>query len=141
MAARDTETPTNSRGAHSRLRHLRGAAARVARAFGFFGYQGPRGGAIAEALDICGPLLSGAQKIRERAPSEPGTLSLEFSGSGRQHLRGQIPELAVELDVTPDGANRTRAGQTTAGRASAPAPTEQVLLAAVVDSPKVIAHI
>jgi hypothetical protein len=116
MAARDTETPTNSRGAHSRLRHLRGAAAPVARALGFFGYQGPAGGAIAEALDICGPLLSRAQKKgRERQASLAPSPGSGQRRSGRQHLRGQIPELAVELDVSPDGANRTGAGQMTPG--------------------------
>src|SRR5438132_1919506 len=78
----------------------------------------------------------------ERAPSEPGTLSRKWSAvSGLEHLRGQIPELAVELDVTPDGANPARAGQTTAGRAPAQAPTEQVLLAAVINPPEVIADV
>ena len=115
MAARDTETPTNSRGAHSRLRHLRGAAARVTRAFGFFGYQGPGGGAIAAALDICGPLLSRAQKKGGERQAGLAPSPEVVTGSGREHLCGQVPELPVELDVSPDGANRTGAGQTTPG--------------------------
>src|SRR6266480_6052089 len=104
--------------------------------------QGRRGGAITEAVDdFLRPLVAGAQKRGESAKRAWHPLPEVVSGSSRQHLRGQIPELAVELDVASDGADPARAGHATRYRAPGEASTEQVLLAAVIDAPEVISDV
>ena len=66
---------------------------------------------------------------------------LEFNESGRQPLNRQIPQLPVKRDVPPDGADGARPGQPAGDRPSAQAAAKQVLPAAVVDVPEVIADI
>jgi len=65
------------------------------------------------------PLVARAQERGESAKRGWHPLPEVVRGSSCQHLRGQIPELAVELDVASDGADPARAGQTTGGRAPA----------------------
>src|SRR5437762_7702580 len=118
-----------------------GSAASVTRACGSFGSRAVEGGDHGSGRRLLRPLVAGAQERGESAKRAWHPLPEVVSGSSCEHLRGQIPELAVELDVASDGADPARAGQTTGGRAPAQASTEQVLLTAVIDPPKVIADV